>query len=166
MRRGASPNVPAAAVANAAGLSHAADGWSADATRSGQLPGVDVSTPGTRFGRWLLPSRLLVELLWDAPMGNPDCQVNTAAAVQPAATPAPRHTLGKLDDGGIVAVYAFAHLEHADVPKLRERTQQLSTRGRGIVPQRCAGKRRIAEERVRHRLGQDGRSQGQILRIE
>src|SRR5688572_27862045 len=96
MRRGESPNVPAAAVANAAGVSHAADGWSADATRSGQLPEVDVSTPGTWFGRWLLPGKLLVELLCDAPIGNPDCHVNTAATVQPPANRLPMRLLPML----------------------------------------------------------------------
>ena len=89
-----------------------------------------------------------------------------AVGVAEAAAPPARHALGQLDDGGVVAVHAFAHLEHADVPELRERTQQLSARRRGIVPQRRACERRIAEERVRHRLGQRGRSEGQILRIE
>ena len=36
-----------------------------------------------------LPSRLLPELLWLVVMGNPDCHVNTAAAVQPPANKLP-----------------------------------------------------------------------------
>src|SRR5207247_1531577 len=69
MTRGALPNVFPGAVLKAAGFSHAADGWSADARRSSWFPGVLSGTPGTRFGRWPLPSRLLVELLCETPIG-------------------------------------------------------------------------------------------------
>src|SRR6266496_3222828 len=89
MTRGALPKVPAAAVENASLFSHAAEVWSADAVRSGQSPLVDVSTPDTRFGRWLLPSRLLFELLCETPIGKPDCHVKTAAAVHPPANRLP-----------------------------------------------------------------------------
>src|SRR5258706_5665501 len=60
--RGALPHVPAGARPNAAGLSHAAVGWSADPSRSANSPGVSMDTP-VRFGRMPLPSRLLFELL-------------------------------------------------------------------------------------------------------
>src|SRR3954468_24998528 len=85
VRRGAVPQVPAAASDTAAGLTQVTVGWSAEARRDARSPDVARSTPGTRFGRCALPSSPRLSLC-ARPIGNPLCTLITAAAVQPAAS--------------------------------------------------------------------------------
>src|SRR5438132_10683768 len=87
-RRGALPNVPAGAALNALSLSHWAVGWSAEPSRSAKSPGVRESTPVT-FGRRPFPSRLVLELLCETPIGNPLWKLNTADATHPPANVLP-----------------------------------------------------------------------------
>ena len=93
--------------------------------------------------------------------------LHLAVCVAESTAPTVREPFAHLDDAGVVAVDAFAHLEHADVPELRERTQQLPARGVRLSAKSRPCKCRVAEKRIRHGLVQHSGSEGcQVLRIE
>ena len=53
------------------------------------LPPVGSSTPGTTFGRWPWPSRLVLLVFWVTPIGKPLCIWITNDTVQPPAIALP-----------------------------------------------------------------------------